>query len=147
MIRLKLAKFRLNTPIVPTLLVFGIIPRLSADGSLLNQHDRMLAMDSARREMDTIVSELRIKRALSSKTPPGAIRVYLPGELVYVYRERPAKWIGPFPITKIDGKTVYVRDGQDKNHFQSPLSNLTIHQSTLEIILCSTFAKCSTIRY
>jgi hypothetical protein len=72
----------------------------------------MLAMDNARREMDTIVSELRIERAPSSKTPPGTIRVYLPGELVYAYRERPAKWIGPFHITKIDGKTVYVRDGQ-----------------------------------
>jgi hypothetical protein len=88
--------------LAPTLVVFGIIPRLSADGSLPNKHDRMLAMNSARREMDTIVSELRMKRALSSKTPPGAIRVYL---------EHPAKCIGPFPITKIDGKTVYVRDG------------------------------------
>jgi hypothetical protein len=97
--------------LAPTLVVFGIIPRLSADGSLPNQHDRMLAINSARREMDTIVSELRMERALSSKTPPGAIRVYLPVELVYVYREHPAKWIGPFPITKIDGKTVYVRDG------------------------------------
>jgi hypothetical protein len=41
--------------LVPTLLVFGIIPRSSASGSLPNQHDRMLAMDSARRDMDTIV--------------------------------------------------------------------------------------------
>jgi hypothetical protein len=63
--------------LVPTLLVFGIIPRLSADEFLPNQHNRMLAMDSARREMDTIVSKLRKKRGLSSKTPPGAIRVYL----------------------------------------------------------------------
>jgi Reverse transcriptase (RNA-dependent DNA polymerase) len=43
--------------------------------------------------------------------------VYLPDELVYVYRKRPAKWIGPFPIKTIDGKTVYVRDGQDKKPF------------------------------
>jgi hypothetical protein len=70
--------------LVPTLLVFGIVPRLSADGSLPNQPECMLAMGGARREVDTIVSELRIKIALSSETPPGAIRVYIPGELVYV---------------------------------------------------------------
>jgi hypothetical protein len=64
--------------IVPILVVLGMIPRLSADGSPPNQHDRMLAMDSSRREMDKVVSELRIIRALSSKTPPGAIREYLP---------------------------------------------------------------------
>jgi hypothetical protein len=75
--------------------------------------------------MDTIVSELRRKRALSCKTSPGAVRVYLPGEILYVYRERPAKWIGTFPITKIYGNTVYVRDGQDEKLFQSPPSNHT----------------------
>jgi hypothetical protein len=46
----------------------------------------MLAMDNARREMDAIVSDLRIKRALSSKSPPGAMRVFHPKELVRVYR-------------------------------------------------------------
>jgi hypothetical protein len=81
----------------------------------------MLAMESARCEIDTMVSELRINRALSSKTPPVAIRVYIPGELVYVYGERPEKWIGPFSITGIDGKTVYVRDGDDEKPFQSRL--------------------------
>jgi hypothetical protein len=91
----------------------------------------MLAMDSVRREMDTIISELRIKRALSSKTSPGAIRVFLPGELVYVYRERPEKWIGPFRITKIDGKTVYVRDGQDGKPFS--ITSVKPHHTPVDI--------------
>jgi hypothetical protein len=91
----------------------------------------MLAMDSARREMDTIVPELRIKRALSSKTHPGAIRVYLPDELVYVYRERPAKWIGPLHIAKIDGKTVYVRDGQDEKPFS--ITSVKPHHAPVDI--------------
>jgi hypothetical protein len=133
--------------LVPTLLVFGIIPSLSADGSLPNQHDRMLAMDSARREMDIIVSELRIKRALSSKTPRGAILVYIPGELVYVYRERPAKWIGPFPITKIDVKTVYVRDGQDEKPFS--ITSVKPHHTPVDISnnFMSDLRHCSTLRY
>jgi hypothetical protein len=62
--------------LVPALLVFCISPRLSADGSLPNQHDHMLELDSARREMDTIVSEMRIERAFSGKTFPDAILVY-----------------------------------------------------------------------
>jgi hypothetical protein len=54
----------------------------------------MLAMDNARRAMDAIVSDLRIKRAPSSKTPPGAMRAFHPGELVRVYCERPDMWTG-----------------------------------------------------
>jgi hypothetical protein len=99
--------------LVPTQLVFGIVPRLSANGPLPHHQERLLAMDSARREMDAIVSELRIKRALNSKTPSGATRVFRPRELVYLYRERPSQWMGPFPIFRVDEKTVYVRDGKD----------------------------------
>jgi hypothetical protein len=65
--------------LVPTLLVFGAVPRLSiGDRPPPNKSDRMLAMDNARREMDAIVSDLRIKRALSSKSTPGATRVFHP---------------------------------------------------------------------
>jgi hypothetical protein len=117
--------------LVPTLLVFDIIPYLSADGSLPNQPELMLAMESTRREIDNVVSELRIKRALSSKTPPGAIRGYISGELVYVYRERPEKWINPFPITRIDGKTVYVRDGGDEKPFS--ITSVKPHQTPVDI--------------
>ena len=45
------------------------------------------------------------------------MRVFHPGELVRVYRERPDMWTGPFPVTRVDGKTVYVRDGIDENPF------------------------------
>jgi hypothetical protein len=117
--------------LVPTLLVFGTVPRLSTTGSFPNQNERMLAMDSTRREMDAIVSELRIKRALTSKTAPGATRVYNPGELVYVYRERPDKWIGPFPIIRIDGKTVYVRDGIDEKPFS--ITSVKPHHTPVDI--------------
>jgi hypothetical protein len=73
---LSLADIGMNDTVGPegllaTPFVFGIIPRLSADGSLPNQPKRMLAKISARCEMDTTVSELRVKRGLSSKTPPG----------------------------------------------------------------------------
>jgi hypothetical protein len=104
--------------LVPTLLVFGIVPRLSiGDRPPLNQSERMLAMDNARSEMDAIVSDLRIKRALSIKTTPGAMRVFHPGELVRVYRERPDMWTWTFPFTHVDGKTVYVRDGIEEKTF------------------------------
>ena len=118
--------------LVPTLLVFGTVPRLSiGDRPPPNQSERMLAMDNARREMDSIVSDLRIKRALSSKTPPGAMRVFHPGELVRVYRERPNMWTGPFPVTRVDGKTVYVRDGIDEKPFS--ITSVKPHHTPREL--------------
>jgi hypothetical protein len=67
--------------------------------------------------MEKIVSELRIKRTKSSKVPPGAYRVFDPGELVLVYRERLDEWKGPYPITRIEGKTIHFRDGDTEKPF------------------------------
>jgi hypothetical protein len=103
--------------LVPTLLVYGTLPRLSLHDKLPSQSRRFLAMEAARREMDAVVSELRIKRALDSNTPPGAERTFKPGELVYVYRERPQEWLGPYPVVQVDGKTVYIRDGSHTKPF------------------------------
>ena len=82
-----LAKISINDTIGPeglvhTLLVFGTVPRISSAEHIPNHNERMLAMDSACREMDAIVSELRMKTALSGKTHPGSIHIFHPGELV-----------------------------------------------------------------
>jgi hypothetical protein len=97
--------------LVPTLLVFGSVPRLSIGDQLPSQNERMSAMKSARCEMYSIVSELRINRTLYSKTLCGAMRVFHPRELARVYRECPNMWTGPFAVVRVERKTVYVLDG------------------------------------
>jgi hypothetical protein len=105
----------------------------------------MLAMDNACREMYGIVLDLRITRAFSSKTTPDAMRVFHPGELVRIYRERPDMWTGPFPVTRVDGKTVYVRDGIDEKPFyitsvkphHTPRELSTLFMSTTQAVLHS----------
>jgi hypothetical protein len=58
----------------------------------------MNALASARAEMEKTVSELRIKRAISSKVPAGAYRVFDPEELVVVYHERLDEWKTPVQL-------------------------------------------------
>jgi hypothetical protein len=101
----------------PTLVVYGTLPRFSLNDKLPSQSTRFLAMETARREMDAIVFELRIKRALACLTPPGADLSFSPGELVYVYRERSQECLGPYPVVQVDGKTVYIRDGNHVKPF------------------------------
>lgn len=59
--------------LVPSLLVFGTVPRFPpAPTSLPDQIDRMAAMNIARLEMANISAQLRIQRALRSKLRPAA---------------------------------------------------------------------------
>jgi hypothetical protein len=103
--------------LVPTILVYGTLPRLSLHEKIHHKSSRLLAIDVPRREMDVIVSELRIKRALHTYTPPSAEHSFNPGALVCVYQERPQEWLGPFPVVQVDGKPIYVREGSQAKPF------------------------------
>lgn len=46
---------------------------------------------------------------IKSPTPISADEVYKENDRVYVWRERPRMWTGPFPISRVDGKSVYIR--------------------------------------
>lgn len=59
--------------IVPSLSVFGIVPRFPAAGASLPTHrERMTTIESARREMEVVTAELRIRQALLSRVPPAS---------------------------------------------------------------------------
>jgi hypothetical protein len=59
--------------LVPSLLVFGVLPRFPAtQTSLPNQKDRMEALSTARSEMETITSESRLAEAMHRNVPPAA---------------------------------------------------------------------------
>lgn len=75
--------------LVPSVLVFGTLPKFLCTTSIKrNQLERYEANNIARTEMETIVAESRIKRALQSELRPAKKHLMLPGDLVMVYRER-----------------------------------------------------------
>ena len=66
--------------LVPSLLVFGILPRFpSFRTNLPNQAERMRALSAARTEMETITFELRISKALLAALTAATKQIIKPG--------------------------------------------------------------------
>eukprot|EP00171_Calliarthron_tuberculosum_P022791 IDg22791t1 len=72
------------------------------------QSERMKALAAARTEMATITAELRVRKALMSKVPRNADLILHPGDQVRVYRETDKKYVGPYPILRVDDKQVFL---------------------------------------
>lgn len=104
--------------LVPSLLVFGILPRFPPTSTRLLSHvDRMEAMELARLEMHSITAKLKIQKALRSKIPPASTYQVNVGDDVYVYKEKDKKWRGPFQVIRIFDKQVFVnRDGKEAQY-------------------------------
>ena len=101
---------------IPTLLVYGTMPNFPVRNiTQPKQRERMVALAAARSEMATITADLRVSRALRAKLPPATRYDLVPGDNVLVYREetshrgrRAGKYVGPFRISKIRDKQVFV---------------------------------------
>ena len=98
--------------LVPTLLVFGVLPRIPfAPAELPTQVQRMKAMVAARSEMSTLVARSKLKLALKSNALGAAstFQDIMIGSEVLVYREKPIKgWIGPFTVLDVNGKACFL---------------------------------------
>jgi hypothetical protein len=99
--------------LVPTLLVFGILPRfLMTPSDLPDQGVRMAALQAARAEMEQIICAQRIQRALSSRAPSAEVATIRAGMLVLVFCDKYNKFVGPFDVIKVEGKQAWVT-GED----------------------------------
>lgn len=113
-IRLKIALKAMNDTmgengLVPSLLVFGIIPRFPIITSdLPNQRERMEVLAAAQKEMNTIIAERRIITALTTNTPSSVDEVYQVGDKILIYREKEREWTGPHKVIGTDNDMVYV---------------------------------------
>ena len=96
--------------LVPTLLVFGILPRaLAVPIDLPQQRERMEALRSACDEMAKVISQRRHTTALKSNTPAATSCDVSIGTEVLVNREAPVrKWDGPYPVRDVLGKHVFI---------------------------------------
>lgn len=75
--------------LVPSLLVFGVVPSFpTVHAELPAQRERLAALDAARKEMETVTSELRLQQALRSKPPPATGYHIELGDNVQFYIEK-----------------------------------------------------------
>lgn len=99
--------------LVPTLLVFGSLPRIPI--GIHHSPDnisRMKAISTARREATKVISQHRLDVALNKLVPGAANNDLKIADEVLMYREKPvAKWVGPYIITSINGKQVTLDTG------------------------------------
>ena len=54
--------------------------------------------------MTTIVSEMRIHKALASRVPRKANLTIEPGDKIRIYRESDKKYVGPYPSIRVNIK-------------------------------------------
>eukprot|EP00168_Porphyra_purpurea_P016741 TRINITY_DN552_c0_g1_i1.p1 TRINITY_DN552_c0_g1~~TRINITY_DN552_c0_g1_i1.p1 ORF type:complete len:862 (-),score=144.43 TRINITY_DN552_c0_g1_i1:471-2858(-) len=96
--------------LVPTLLVFEVVPRTPvAPVPLPAQRERLAAMLTARKEMLRHAAKERVRVALNTRVPIAADRMVHPGQEVLVYREPPAdRWEGPYAVVSQEGKVVWL---------------------------------------
>lgn len=94
----------------PTLLVFGIMPRIPfVHVNLPDQIERMKAMTEARKEMGKRMAATLLKKAMKMNAPAAATRNIQIGSEVLVYKEKPIrKWLGPHLVLDVQGKAVFV---------------------------------------
>ena len=108
--------------LVPTLLVFGMAPKLPLahiEHLIPSQRQRFAAMELARREMEAIVAELRVKVAATTKTPH--FEAFKPGDLALVRRENNRIMQGPHTVESQQRATVIVRNTEG-NKFDFPVA-------------------------
>lgn len=98
--------------LVPTLLVFGVYPKIplpGSDGRAVPNHVRLRIIASARAEYQKIVDERRLKDALVSNRPTPSLPVGLShGTRVLVYRQTTSRW-EPATFLYETGSLVYLR--------------------------------------
>ena len=76
--------------LVPTLLIFGVVPRITVVPSELpEQISRMAARHSARKEMTAVIAKDRLSRAIRANISAAAMNDIKVGFDVLVYREKP----------------------------------------------------------
>jgi Reverse transcriptase (RNA-dependent DNA polymerase) len=109
--------------LVPQTMVLGIIPRIGT--KLLNKPTRVKALNTACEEMRSIMARSEINRALRRAVPPATDIIYMPGEEVLVFRERPPGFVGPYKIASIFGKTfnIHFPDGTIKPFSRSQVKH------------------------
>ena len=132
--------------LVPSLLVFGVLPRFPAVNTKLpNQVERMEALKNARAEAAAITAQIRVRKALLAKVPRNVDLVLKRGDLVRVFRETDKRYTEPYPVERVDGTQVFIIvNNQEVQHnidqvmLATDFDNLVNGESSLETLFAAT---------
>lgn len=87
--------------------MFGVFPTFPAvAATLTSQEENIEAQDAARKEMETVTTEVRIQQAMRAKIRPATKYLVEPGDSVLVYREKSKRYMGPFTVSNVCEKKV-----------------------------------------
>lgn len=94
--------------IVPTLLVFGVLPRMPLHPKELpDQRDRMSAVHSARSHMAKLTARTRMSTAVNLQVPAAADADLIICDPLLLYGDNPVDhWTDPFRAIDLDGRPV-----------------------------------------
>ena len=97
--------------LVPTLLVFGAMPRIPIiPMDLPAQMNRMKAMESARKETASVMAKERISKAVRMNVPSAEDNDIVFGSCVLLYREKPEdQWTGTYLFLDVKDKIVTIQ--------------------------------------
>lgn len=102
--------------LVPTLLVFGVLPRLPISvKELPDQRSRFAAQAVAKDEMVKLSALARINKALRTNAPACTQYDIRIGDEVLAYREKNRRWHGPYKVVDVKGKSLTLNiDGKNR---------------------------------
>lgn len=116
--------------LVPTLLVFGVYPKIPLPGSethAIPNHVRLRLMKSAREEYRKIIDERRLKEAMVPDRPTPSLPVGLSnGTKVLVYRKTTNRWEDATFLYEA-GSLVYLRTGSRVQPFSRDKVKIAVH--------------------
>lgn len=109
--------------LVPTLLVYGALPKLGfpSDKPAPDVHPRAIAVRKASDEMLRYFAKRQLSSGLASRNGPGVTDVHKAplGSKVLVYRTKSKSWEGPFRLLNLDRETVSVQCPDGPKQFRS----------------------------
>ena len=131
--------------LTPTLLVFGAVPRLPIghiDTMIPKQRERLHALELARKEMETITAQLRIKVARRDRQRVLNVLDLKYGDPVLVYREKSKRWEGPYKFIGQHRTTIIVESARGSK-FEFPY--VTVKPYYGNSTLCMTMKELSKV--
>ena len=108
--------------LVPTLLVFGTIPRLSMkDAPSPTIQQRAKAIEKAMHAVAELNARYQVNRALATRNGPDVLPLHdlAIGHDVLVWRAHKKSWTGPYQLLGVDGETCKVKTNDGTKEFRS----------------------------
>lgn len=83
----------------------------------LEQHERMDSSETAKREIATIMAELRIHKKVAQSVPRNAVLICSGGETVRIFNESVCRYSEPFKVIMVGYKQVFIVDNDGEVEF------------------------------